>query len=147
MSTTPEELKQTDPRVVQAAAAAHTTRARVLLAEDDRSLRRYLEVILRRAGYEVLTAADGLEAMKALLSSTVDAVVTDACMPHLSGHELCRFLRRHPTLDRLPVILLSGADRNGEPPDDAAHADAYLSKPFPPEELADCLARLLDAKE
>src|SRR5215208_7464028 len=83
-----------------AAPAVHTdeppARPTVLLAEDDRALRRYLEVVLRRAGYEVLPAADGLEAMKALLSTPVDAVVTDAVMPHLSGHELCRFLRDHP---------------------------------------------------
>ena len=115
---------------------AHRT---VLLAEDDRALRRYLEVVLRRAGYEVLTAADGLEAMKALLSKEVDAVVTDAVMPHLSGHELCRFLREHPRLKDLPVVLLSGQDS-------AAHyegADLYLSKPVPAEELAASLARLL----
>ena len=124
------------------AAQEEVPRARrtVLLAEDDRALRRYLEVVLRRAGYEVLTAADGLEAMKALLSKEVDAVVTDAVMPHLSGHELCRFLREHPRLKDLPVVLLSGEDS-------AAHhegADLYLSKPVPAEELAASLARLLD---
>lgn len=122
-------------------AEAAPARATVLLAEDDRSLRRYLEVVLRRAGYEVLTAADGLEAMKALLSTTVDAVVTDAVMPHLSGQELCRFLRNHPTLKRLPVVLLSGADASNGPAD--AGADVYLSKPVAAEELAANLARLL----
>jgi two-component system OmpR family response regulator len=112
----------------------------VLLAEDDRALRRYLEVVLSRAGYEVLTAADGLEAMKALLSNEVDAVVTDALMPHLSGHELCRFLREHPRLKSLPVVLLSGdsAARAAE-----SGADLYLPKPVHAEELAACLARLL----
>src|SRR5215211_8035979 len=108
MSTTPQALKPLDVQPVHAEAARAS--ATLLLAEDDRSLRRYLEVVLRRAGYEVLAAADGLEAMKALLSSTVDAVVTDAVMPHLSGHELCRFLRDHPRLKDLPVVLLSGAD-------------------------------------
>lgn len=128
-----------------AAQLVHTeaapARPTVLLAEDDRSLRRYLEVVLRRAGYEVLTAADGLEAMKALLSNTVDAVVTDAVMPHLSGHELCRFLRNHPKLRSLPVVLLSGADSH--PAGHEAGADVYLSKPVPAEELAANLARLL----
>ncbi|HEX8353481.1 MAG TPA: response regulator [Pyrinomonadaceae bacterium] len=118
-------------------------RATVLLAEDDRSLRRYLEVVLRRAGYEVLTAADGLEAMKALLSNNVDAVVTDALMPHLSGHELCRFVRNHPKLKSLPVLLLSGEDASAHPPAADARADVYLSKPVPAEELAESLARLL----
>lgn len=140
MSTTPQGVKQATEH---AAPSAEAARARVLLAEDDRALRRYLEVVLRRAGYEVTSAADGLEAMKALLSSEVDAVVTDAVMPHLSGHELCRFLRRHPKLKSLPVVFLSGdeAARAGAPDD--ARADAYLSKPVPPEELAGCLERLL----
>ena len=127
------------------AQAAHTeaprARATVLLAEDDRSLRRYLEVVLRRAGYEVLAAADGLEAMKSLLSNEVHAVVTDSVMPHLSGPELCRFLRGHPKLKGLPVVLLSGVDASGGTAD--AGADLYLSKPVPAEELAAGLARLL----
>lgn len=128
-------------------AIAHepaTARAAVLLAEDDRSLRRYLEVVLRRAGYDVVAAADGLEAMKAALSGTFHAVVTDALMPHLSGQELCRFLRSHPKLGSLPVVLLSGADNNAASHQDTStRADAYLSKPVRPEELTDCLARLL----
>ena len=59
----------------------------VLLVEDDRSVRRYLQVTLERAGYEVITASDGLEAMKLALSLPIDAVVTDAIMPHLSGQQ------------------------------------------------------------
>src|SRR5256714_13097727 len=90
---------------------AHHARGTVLIVEDDRSIRRYLEVILQRAGYCVVVAADGLEAMKAVLTSAVDAVVTDAIMPHLNGYELCRFLRHHPKLSRLPVVLLSGFQR------------------------------------
>src|ERR1044072_9298605 len=128
------------------AQAAHTevpcVRRTVLLAEDDRALRRYFEVVRRRAGYEVLSAADGLEAMKALLSHAVDAVVTDAVMPHLSGPELCRFLREHPPLKDLPVVLLSGADSSAN----NEGADLYLSKPVHAQELADSLARLVGAR-
>jgi two-component system, OmpR family, response regulator len=139
MSTTPQGLKHTDAPPVRAEVvpARHT----LLLAEDDRSLRRYMEVVLRRAGYEVLLAADGLEAMKALLSTRVDAVVTDALMPHLSGQQLCRFVRNHPRLKNLPVVLLSGADAAADCAD--AGADLYLSKPVPAEELSAGLARLL----
>lgn len=141
MFTTPEEFPNTAAR----AFTHEPRRASVLLAEDDRSLRRYLEVMLRRAGYDVTAAADGLEAMKAALSGEFDAVVTDALMPHLSGQELCRFLRSHPKLKRLPVVLLSGADNNAASlQDTSARADAYLSKPVRPEELTDCLARLLN---
>ena len=145
MIATPEEFTKTNAQALPHADAG--ARGSVLLAEDDRSLRRYLEVVLRRAGYDVTAAADGLEAMKAALSGTFDAVVTDALMPHLSGQELCRFLRSHPKLSSLPVVLLSGADKNAASTQDAlARADAYLSKPVRPEELTDCLARLVAAK-
>jgi len=136
-------LQGLEEPAARAAQAAQTEVARgrrtVLLAEDDRALRRYLEIVLRRAGYEVLSAADGLEAMKALLSQAVDAVVTDAVMPHLSGQELCRFLREHPRLKDLPVVLLSGAN----PSTQNEGADLYLSKPVHAQELSDSLARLL----
>ena len=120
-------------------------RPTVLLAEDDAAVRRYLEVILRRAGYTVICAANGLEAIKAALSSKVDAVVTDALMPHLSGHELCRYLRARPELARIPVLLLSGLEPNANAPATSAYADAHLTKPVRPEDFTDCLARLLAA--
>ncbi|HWS53834.1 MAG TPA: response regulator [Pyrinomonadaceae bacterium] len=140
MNTTTENAAPAPPPHVPALPAHAGT---VLLAEDDRALRRYLEVVLQRAGYAVFAAADGLEAMKAALSSTFDAVVTDAVMPHLGGHELCRFLRRHPKLASLPVVLLSGADQTAAPSDASERADVYLFKPVSPEELAACLAGLI----
>lgn len=117
--------------------------ATVLLVEDDRSLRRYLEVALRRAGFAVLAAADGLEAMKLALTSPVDLVVTDSVMPHLGGAELCRFLKGHPTLNRLPVVLLSALDADSGASASAPRPDVFLAKPVGPEELAACVGRLL----
>ena len=116
----------------------------VLLVEDDPALRRYLQVILERAGYEVLVASDGLEAMKVALSSEVRAVVTDAIMPHLGGLELCRFLRRHPQLKSLPVLLLSGVELPAPLPEGGEWPDSYLSKPVRAGELTECVGRLLD---
>jgi CheY-like chemotaxis protein len=117
----------------------------VLLAEDDAAVRRYLEVILRRAGYTVISAANGLEAIKAAMSSKVDAVVTDALMPHLNGHELCRYLRARPELARIPVLLLSGLEPDAAAPVTSVYADAHLTKPVRPQDFTDCLARLLKA--
>ncbi len=115
----------------------------VLLVEDDRSVRRYLEVTLQRSGYTVITAADGLEAMKVALSSPIDVVVTDAVMPNLGGQELARFLRGNPKLSHLPIVLLTGQENK-----DAAAAaeniiDAFLYKPVRAEQLKNCLAMLL----
>jgi CheY-like chemotaxis protein len=126
-------------------AAEHKSQVCVLLAEDDRALRRFLEVLLERAGYKVITAADGLEAMKIVVTTKVDVVVTDAVMPNLSGHEFCRFLRNSPKLAHLPVILLSALERK-ETNHDAEQADAFLSKPVSGERLIECIEELLTRK-
>jgi len=128
-------------RPVQQVAQIQRAGARVLLAEDDRALRRFLQVILERAGYTVVPAADGLEAMKIALSSSIDILVTDAMMPNLSGHELCRFVRNSQTLAHLPVILLSALEQKES--SDGEHVDAFLSKPGAGEDLIGCIEKLL----
>ena len=120
-------------------------RKRVLLAEDDRALRRFLEVVLDRAGYKVIPAADGLEAMKLALSTPIDIVVTDAMMPNLSGYEFCRFLRNSQTLAHLPVILLSALERK-ENNQNSEKVDAFLAKPVSAESLVACIEELLSRK-
>jgi CheY-like chemotaxis protein len=115
----------------------------VLLVEDDRSVRRYLEVTLQRSGYTVIAAADGLEAMKFALHSQVDVVVTDAVMPNLSGQELARFLRSNPKLAHIPIVLLTGQENQpgAAAPDEPF--DVFLYKPVSAGRLAKCLSELL----
>ncbi|HKV32712.1 MAG TPA: response regulator [Pyrinomonadaceae bacterium] len=136
---TPEELETATPEILHPAGMAANGQC-VLLAEDDPALRRYLQVVLERAGYRVVSAADGLEAMKFLLSATVDVVVTDAVMPNLDGYQLCRFMRGSKHLSHLPIILLSALD-----PRNAVHerenVDVFLSKPVSPEDL---LSRIVE---
>ena len=115
----------------------------VLLVEDDRSVRRYLEVTLERSGYKVITAQDGLEAMKQALSTDIDVVITDAIMPQLSGPELARFLRANSKLSNVPIVLLTGQE-NRDPSTMAENLiDAFLYKPVKAEELKNCLSGLL----
>jgi two-component system OmpR family response regulator len=123
-------------------AATRPKNPSVLLFEDDRSLRRYLEVVLRQEGYEVFVAGDGLEAMRISLRSAIDVVVTDAIMPHLSGYELCRFLRNTPHLSHLRIVLLSALDNMDSQPDDLL-VDEFLAKPVRPDDLIACVERLL----
>lgn len=132
-----------DSPVTQAALQPIPAETTILLVEDDAAVRRYLEVTLRRAGYDVICAANGIEAIKAALSSKIDAVVTDALMPHLNGHELCRYLRARPEFSRLPILLLSGLDPNASAPEINEHADVHLTKPVRSEAFTDCLAKLL----
>ncbi len=132
------------PNQNKASDNAQTTRQPcVLLVEDDRSVRRYFEVTLQRAGYEVITAPDGLEAMKLALSSPIDVVVTDAIMPNLSGQELARFLRGNPKLSHLPIVLLTGQENTEAAAASENLIDALLYKPVKAEELKNCLSGLL----
>jgi CheY-like chemotaxis protein len=112
----------------------------VLLVEDDPALRRYLEVVLQRAGYAVVPAGDGLEAMKFLLTTHVDVVVTDALMPNLDGYELCRFVRSSQQFAHLPIILLSALDPKNST-DESEQVNAFLSKPVSPENLIAAIHR------
>jgi CheY-like chemotaxis protein len=87
----------------------------------------------------VISAGDGLEAMKWLMTSTVDVVITDAVMPNVSGYELCRFVRSSPHLNHLPIILLSGLDpKNAE----TEQVNAFLAKPITPESLLACIRKV-----
>ena len=115
----------------------------VLLAEDDRSFRRYLEIFLKRSGYELISAVDGLEALNILLAGrAVDVVMTDAIMPNLDGYQLSRMVKNNPRLSHLPIILLSAL----EPQDskyDIQHFDAFLVKPVSNDDLLNCLDNLI----
>lgn len=136
-----EEVLFTGRHTAQSTNRAYSWR--VLLAEDDPSFRRYLEIFLKRAGYEVTLASDGLEARNLLLDGlSVDLVVTDAIMPRLNGYQLSRFLKETPHLSHLPIVLLSALE-----PQDAQYetrfTDAFLVKPVSNNELLGCLDNLL----
>jgi CheY-like chemotaxis protein len=94
---------------------------KVLLAEDDSSMRRFIEIILQKAGFDVLTAEDGLIAMQIALEAEIDAIVADAIMPNMSGYDLCRMLRTR----KIPCIILSGLAENNS---DTDLADVFLTK-------------------
>lgn len=103
------------------------TKIKVLLAEDDSSMRRFVEIILKQANYKVLSAEDGLKAMQIALENDIDAVVADAVMPHLSGYDLCRMLRASDDKKHVPLIILSGLTPENSIESDCI-ADAFLVK-------------------
>jgi two-component system, cell cycle response regulator len=103
-------------------------KATILVADDDSSMRRFIEVMLQQANYDVLTAEDGLEAMRIALENHIDAVVADAIMPNMSGYDLCRMLKGDPQKAGVPMVILSGLDPvNSDKPADHL-ADAFLTK-------------------
>ena len=80
---------------------------RVLLAEDDRFLRRAAEARLRRHGLEVLTAADGEEALRVARAEPLDLILLDVIMPKLDGFQVLKALKEDEATARIPVIVLS----------------------------------------
>lgn len=118
---------------------------RVLVVEDEPSVRSIIVRTLRRLGYEVVSASNGSEALTLVEAGDAgdfDLLITDIVMPHLGGNELARRLRaRFP---HLPVLYISGyADRYPEELADPEYA-ALLGKPFLPADLARHVRRLLD---
>jgi DNA-binding response OmpR family regulator len=102
---------------------------RILLAEDDRFLRRAAEARLRQQGFEVLTATDGEEALRVARAEHPDLVLLDVVMPQLQGFDVLKALKRDAVTSRIPVIVLSnlGQERDVEQAI-ALGAEAYLVK-------------------
>jgi CheY-like chemotaxis protein len=103
-----------------------STKKKILLADDDASMRRFIEIVLQKAGYEVVSAEDGLAAMQIALETDFDIIVADAIMPNLTGYDLCRMLRGNPEKKNVPLIILSGLEQNKAEND--CLADVYLMK-------------------
>ncbi|MER5433649.1 response regulator transcription factor [Streptomyces sp. NPDC002588] len=115
---------------------------RVLIADDDRAVRESLARALELEGYDVATAADGVETLTRVRRESFDVLVVDVMMPHVDGIAVCRVLRADG--DRTPVLMLTARSRT---PDRAAGLDAgaddYLPKPFAVPELTARLRALL----
>jgi len=101
---------------------------RILFAEDDDSMRRFVEVILRKENYEVVAVEDGLKAMQSALTADFDAVVADAVMPNMTGFDLCRMLRQTDGKKHIPLIILSGIEQDATGKAENCLADYYLVK-------------------
>ena len=121
-----------------------TTAKTILVCDDDELLVDLLDYRLTGRGFEVLIARDGGQALAMAAERTPDAIVLDAMMPVLDGHQVLRRLRADAATSSIPVIMLTarklerdivGALELG--------ANDYLVKPFIPEELMSRLTRLM----
>lgn len=121
----------------------------ILVVDDDVEIRLvisdYLEV---SAGYSVLTAVDGEEALDMVERYHPHLMVTDIVMPRVNGYELVRRVRQHPTFRLLPVIFLSGRNKIEERIQGyQSGADIYLPKPFEVRELGAAVRNLLERSQ
>lgn len=83
------------------------SRKTILLVEDTRALASEIEDLLRMENYEVLTAANGVEALEILKATRVDVIITDLLMPQMDGFEILRHIRAEPSLANIRTIILT----------------------------------------
>jgi len=107
------------------------TRARILVVDDEPSIREYETSLLTELGHEVLTAADGAEALELARAKQPHLVLLDIMMPELSGIEVCRQLRADPRTRDIRVIVVSAVDAKRALEESIiAGADDFLAKPI-----------------
>ncbi|TMD22138.1 MAG: response regulator transcription factor, partial [Chloroflexi bacterium] len=116
-------------------------RYRILIVDDDAMAREILKRILEHAGYEVMTAGSGPEALRKLHEGIPHLVVVDLMMPEMDGFELCRRIKSH--LD-VPIVILSAvAAIESKVEGLQMYAEDYIVKPFEKEELVARVQRVL----
>jgi DNA-binding response OmpR family regulator len=119
----------------------------VLVADDDEDILQLLSFRLERAGYEIVQARNGDDALQLALELVPALAVLDVMMPGLNGYEVTRELRRNQATSTTPVILLTAKAQSADVARGmAAGADDYVRKPFDARDLADRVDRLLRAR-
>lgn len=120
---------------------------KVLVVDDSLSVRKVVQRALESRRIEVLSAASGSEALEQIGREAPDLIVCDVIMPDMDGYQICDFVKKHPTLGRTPVLLISGIV-NGTVLERAAkvRSDDVMRKPFAAEELLQRIESFLSAQ-
>ena len=111
-----------------------------MVIDDSNTIRRTAEALLKKAGYDVLTAADGFEAMSMINDNRPDIIFVDIMMPRLDGYQTCQLIKNNKKYRETPVIMLSSKDglfdrARGR----IAGSEEHINKPFTQEELIEVI--------
>jgi twitching motility two-component system response regulator PilG len=109
---------------------------RVMVVDDSKTIRRTAETLLRKEGFEVVTAIDGFEALGKIIDYQPDLIFMDIMMPRLDGYQTCALIKRHRIFRDTPVVMLSSRDglfdrARGR----VAGSDRHIAKPFTQKDL------------
>lgn len=118
--------------------------SKVLVVEQDEVLRHFLRSLLEAEAFDVVTATDGEEALRAVGLQVPDAIILDLVLPEMDGLSVCRRLRADPETARIPILVLSGeGEKIGKTLNLDLDADDFMTKPYNAQELSTRLKTLL----
>ena len=118
---------------------------KILVVDDDRQLLELVTLRLTAHGFEVITAADGQEALEKARRDKPDVIILDLMLPTLNGYEVCTMLKQDTKYQEIPIIMCTvKTEGKGEQLAFACGADAYVRKPFQAD-MADMLLEKIQA--
>ncbi|KMM76192.1 response regulator [Xanthomonas sp. LMG 8992] len=122
--------------------------ARILIVDDSPSQLLGIQRIVEKLGHETITATDGAAGVEAAKASLPDLVLMDVVMPNLNGFQATRTLRREPTTQNIPVILVTTKDQDTDRMWGMRQgARAYITKPFSEDELYEVIERVFSGED
>jgi len=114
----------------------------VLVVDDEPNIVLTLEILLQEEGYDVRTACDGEQALRAASERRPDVVLLDITMPVRDGYSVCAAMRADPVMGDVHIVMLSAHSRTSDQAKAfALGADDFLAKPFSTDELLACIER------
>lgn len=121
---------------------------KILVAEDEADIRGLISFSLRYAGYEVIEAKNGRDAVKKAVDDPPDLILLDVRMPQMNGYEACNLLKEHDLTRGIPIIFLSARGQEAEIKQGLElGAEEYILKPFAPDELYRRVGSYLELRE
>ena len=126
--------------ITEDGAGDSVNRFTVMVIDDSKTIRRTAEALLKKEGYQVVTAVDGFEALSMIVDLQPDLIFMDVMMPRLDGYQTCALIKHHKVFKQTPVIMLSSKDglfdrARGR----VVGSDHYITKPFTKEELLNAI--------
>ena len=117
-----------------------------MIVDDEVHLARILQFTLEHAGYEVVTAFDGQEAIQKAREERPDLVILDLMLPLIDGYTVCNILKHDDEFGNVPIIILTARDLATEELEEPVEADLLMQKPFNSGDLIDSIADLLNGR-
>ena len=121
---------------------------KILVVDDERHIVRLVEVNLTKAGYDVTSAYDGIEALEKVAEDKPDMIILDVMMPRMDGFDTLKKLQADPETEGIPVIMLTAKAQDADIFRGwSSGVSSYLTKPFNPRELLTFVERIFQSLE